>query len=327
MQTIRWGMIGCGDVAEVKSGPGFAKAEGSELVAVMRRNARLAEDYARRHGVERWHDDAEAIISAPDLDAVYIATRPDSHLELALRCAAAGKPTYVEKPMAMTAAESEQMVAAFRAAGLPLWVAYYRRALPRFLKVAKLLAEGAIGQVRAVSSTRYERLVDPPTAPDRMAWRVDPSYGRGIFHEGACHTLDFLDFLFGPMEEVSGLAVNQATAYANPDAVTASYRFASGVVGSGLWCFAAEAELDVNEIVGSAGRVRFCTSRPEPIRFIRGGQMEELPIGDPPHVHQPLIQTIVDELNGKGACPSTGETALRTAVVTDRILAGFSPPR
>ena len=323
MTTIRWGMIGCGDVAEVKSGPGFAKAEGSELVAVMRRNGALAEDFAHRHGVPRWHDDAEAVIAAPDIDVVYIATRPDSHLELALRCAAAGKPTYLEKPMAMTAEESARIVAAFREARLPLWVAYYRRALPRFLKVRELLDEGAIGQIRAVRSSRYERLVDG-SAPARMAWRVDPAFTVGIFHEGACHTLDLLDFLFGPIEEVSGLAVNQAGAYHNPDLVTASYRFASGVVGSGLWCFAAYAELDVNEIVGSGGLLQFSTSRPEPIRLIRGGEVEELPVGDPPHVHQPLIQTIVDELRGQGACPSTGETGLRTAVVTERILNGFS---
>src|SRR5947207_6563790 len=84
MKTIRWGMIGCGDVTERKSGPGFAKAASSELIAVMRRNGALAEDYARRHGVPRWHDDADAIIHAPDIDAVYVATLTDSHCEYTL---------------------------------------------------------------------------------------------------------------------------------------------------------------------------------------------------------------------------------------------------
>ena len=139
MKTIRWGMIGCGDVAEVKSGPGFYKADNSTLVAVMRRNGALAQDFAKRHKVPRWHDDAEAIINADDIDAVYIATLTDSHLDYALRCAKAGKPVYVEKPMAMDYAQCRTMIDAAKAAKVPLWVGYYRRALPRFLKVKELL--------------------------------------------------------------------------------------------------------------------------------------------------------------------------------------------
>jgi hypothetical protein len=97
--VIRWGIIGCGDVTEVKSGPGFQKSTSSKLVAVMRRNAILAEDYARRHGVPKWYSDADALINDPEVDAVYIATPPGSHLEYALRVAAAGKPCHVETPI------------------------------------------------------------------------------------------------------------------------------------------------------------------------------------------------------------------------------------
>src|SRR5215470_13734221 len=152
MKTIRWGLIGCGDVTEKKSGPGFGKAANSELVAVMRRHGALAADYARRHGVSRWHDDAEAIIGADDIDAIYIATLTDTHCEYTLRCAAAGKPVYVEKPMAMNHAECLDMIAACRVAGVPLWVGYYRRALPRFLTVRDLVADNAIGEIRTVVS-------------------------------------------------------------------------------------------------------------------------------------------------------------------------------
>src|SRR3954453_17012092 len=152
MKTIRWGMIGCGDVAEVKSGPGFYKARDSSLIAVMRRNGALAADFARRHNVARWHDDADAIIEAPDIDAVYVATLTDSHHDYVLRCARAGKPVYVEKPMAMNHAQCTSMIEACRAGGVPLWVAYYRRALPRFLAVRDLIASGTIGEVRMVIS-------------------------------------------------------------------------------------------------------------------------------------------------------------------------------
>lgn len=325
MTTIRWGMIGCGEVTEVKSGPGFYKADHSALVAVMRRNGPLAADYARRHGVERWHDDAEAIIRAPDIDAVYIATLTDTHCDYTLRCAAAGKPVYVEKPMAMNHAQCMTMVEACRKAGVPLWVGYYRRALPRFLRVRELVESGAIGPIRMVVTRMLQRL--PPAvdlAPASLAWRIDPARsGGGFFFEGVCHTLDFFDFLFGPIENVRAFAENRAGAYAPEDTVTATWRFTSGLQGSGAWCFAADVDEEYNEIIGARGRIRFSTYRPEPIRLSRGGTVDEIPVGDPPHVHQPMIQAIVDELNGNGRAPSTGETAARTAWVLDDILKDF----
>jgi predicted dehydrogenase len=326
MPTIRWGMIGCGDVAEIKSGPGFYKARDSSLAAVMRRNGTLAADYARRHGVARWHDDADAIITAPDIDAVYIATLTDSHRDYTLRCAAAGKPVYVEKPMAMNPAECHEMIAACARAGVKLWVAYYRRALPRFLKVRDLVADGAIGDVRLVRSQQLARL--PPASAfvgGTVPWRIDPARsGGGFFFEAVCHTFDFLDFLFGPIEDLHGIAGNKAGAWRPEDTVVASYRFASGVFGCGTWCYAADQDFEMNEIVGSQGSLFFSTSEPLPIRLVRAGATEEIAIDDPPHVHQPLIQTIVDELNGVGHCPSTGESGARTAAVMERLLAGFT---
>ncbi len=324
MKTIRWGMIGCGDVAEVKSGPGFYKADNSTLVAVMRRNGAKAEDFARRHNVPRWHDDANAIIDADDIDAIYIATLTDTHLDYAVRCAKAGKPVYVEKPMGMDYAQCRTMIDAAKAAKVPLWVGYYRRALPRFLKVKELLDSGAIGDVRLVTSRLFNKQFDPATDTTGFAWRADPNLsGGGIFFEGACHTMDFLDFLFGPIEDVRGFAINQGGKYKSEDLITGSYRFASGVIGQGTWCYTADYDYEMNEIVGTKGRIQFSTTAPVPVRVFHGDKSEEIPLGDPPHVHQPLIQTIVDEMNGKGKCPSTGESGSRTALFMDRMLGEF----
>ena len=324
MKTIRWGMIGCGDVAEVKSGPGFYKADNSTLVAVMRRNGAKAEDFARRHKVPRWHDDANAIINADDIDAIYIATLTDTHLDYAVRCAKAGKPVYVEKPMAMDYAQCRTMIDAAKAAKVPLWVGYYRRALPRFLKVKELLDGGAIGDVRLVTSRLFNKQFDPATDTTGFAWRADPKLsGGGIFFEGACHTMDFLDFLFGPIEEVRGFAVNQGGKYKSEDLITGAYRCASGVMGQGTWCYTADYEYEMNEVVGTKGRIQFSTTQPVPIRVFHDDKVEEIPAGDPPHVHQPLIQTIVNEMNGQGKCPSTGESGSRTALFMDRLLGEF----
>ncbi|HXP97430.1 MAG TPA: Gfo/Idh/MocA family oxidoreductase [Telmatospirillum sp.] len=327
MTVIRWGLIGCGDVTEVKSGPAFAKADNSALIAVMRRDAAKAEDYARRHGVPRWHNDAQAIIAAPDIDAVYIATRPDSHHDYCLRCAAAGKAVYVEKPMAMNYAQCLSMTDACETGGVPLFVAYYRRAMPYLLTVKDLLEDGAIGRVCAVQTRHFSRL--PPDAErtgGHLPWRFDPTFGSGgIFFETACHGLDILDFFFGPITHVKGFARNVAGAYPPEDTVTASYAFASGVIGSGLWCFAAERDDEIIEIIGTAGSLTFHPFSFAPIHLTHGGSVRAFPIANPTHVQQPLIQSIVDELNGIGRCPSTGLSAARTAWVIETILQDYHP--
>jgi 1,5-anhydro-D-fructose reductase (1,5-anhydro-D-mannitol-forming) len=319
MATIRWGIIGCGDVTEVKSGPAFQRADNSSLVAVMRRTGALAEDFARRHGVPRWHDDADAIIHADDIDAVYVATHPNSHREYVLRCAEAGKPVYVEKPMAIDHDECLEMIAACRSAGVALWVGYYRRELPRFTAVEKLLGEGAIGEIHAVRTERYARPSGSTGGP--APWQLDPTLSKGgVFFDSACHTLDFLDLLFGPVVDVSGETANRTRANDVVDTISATFRYENGVLGSGLWCYASDCDEDTTVIVGSKGQLAFSTSRPSPVRLTRGGTHRELPIEDPPHVHQPLVQTIVDELNGNGWSRSTGESGARTAWVMDELL-------
>ncbi len=322
----------------MKSGPGLYGAAHSRLLAVADRNPARAEEFARQHGIARWHDDAEAIIQAPDVDAVYIATMTESHRDLVLRCAAAGKPVLTEKPMAMRHADCLTMIAACRTAGVPLWVAYYRRALPRFLKVRELVRDGAIGEVRMVVTRHFQRLPTPEEMRGPFwSWRLDPARsGGGIFFEAVGHTLDILDFILGPIETARGMAQNQARAYAPEDVVTAAFRYASGALGSGAWCFNTDCDDEFNEIIGATGRIRFSTfpplappagRPPVPIKLWRGEVAEDIPVDDPPYVHQPLIQTIVDEMNGQGHCPSTGETAARTTCVIEECLAGFTAGR
>jgi predicted dehydrogenase len=321
MSTLRWGIIGCGDVCEVKSGPGFQKATGSALVAVMRRDRDKAADFARRHGVPRFYDNAEALIADPDVDAVYVATPPSTHAEYTLMAARAGKPVYVEKPMAPTWADCERMITACAAARVPLFVAYYRRRLPRFVRVEELLDAGAIGDVRTVATTLW--LPADAAVKDRAAlpWRVQPAIaGGGLLLDVGSHTLDLLDNLLGAIGDVSGHASNQGGLYAAEDTVSGRFTFASGAHGTGSWCFVASHRIDRTEIVGSRGRLTFATFDDVPIVVENEAGREELRIPHPPHVHQPLIQTVVDELAGRGRCPSTGESGARATAVMDRLL-------
>lgn len=328
MRLIRWGIVGCGDVCEVKSGPAFQKAAGSALVAVMRRDRAKAADFAARHGVARHYGEAAALVADPEVDAVYVATPPSSHAEYTLLAARAGKPVYVEKPMAPTHTECQRMISACAEGRVPLFVAYYRRALPRFVRIKELLDAGAIGPVRAVRVTLHQP--PDPALGDRSAplpWRVRPEIaGAGLFLDLASHTLDLLDHLLGPIAHAGGNASNLAGLYAAEDTVSGHFVFRSGVQGSGLWCFAAGDRLDEVVIVGERGRLTFATFGDAPVVVHTQGGQEELHIPHPPHVHQPLVQLVVDELLGRGGargCPSTGVTAARTTAVMDAMLAPY----
>jgi predicted dehydrogenase len=211
-------MIGCRDVAEVKSGPGFQNASGSTLLAVMRRDLDKARDFARRHRVPRVHATATDLIGDADVDAVYIATPPVSHCELALAAARARKPCLVEKPMAMNHAECARMLEAFEDAGVPLWVAFYRRALPRYLLVRDLLKENAMGRLTSVQVEVFDRLASRERA---RTWRFDPATaGGGLFLDVGSHCMDMVDFLAGPLQWRTSPWRRSAPAVGLPGAVS-----------------------------------------------------------------------------------------------------------
>jgi predicted dehydrogenase len=203
-------------------------------------------------------------------------------------------------------------------------VAYCRRALPRFLKVKELIESGAIGEVRTVQVTLHRGLPSGGYDPQNLPWRVIPEIaGGGLFMDLASHTLDYLDYALGPICQAQGFAANRGGDYDAEDVVAGSFVFGSGVQGIGVWCFTAFENADMNEIVGSEGKVRFSTFGVEPIVWETRKGAIEFPIANPPHVQQPLIQTVVDELNGTGRCPSTGVSAARTSWVMDEMLKGY----
>jgi predicted dehydrogenase len=322
VERVRWGIIGVGNVTERKSGPGFQQAERSELVAVMRRKGDLAAAYARRHHVPRWYDDADELINDPEVDAVYVATPPDSHRDYVVRVARAGKPVYVEKPMARTALECEEMISTCDEAGVALFVAYYRRAMPRFATVKELLDSGRIGQLRSVS-IRNERPGNVDEA-DHGAWRVDPKIsGGGHFVDLGSHILDLLDWLLGPVTHAAGIAANRGGRYPAEDLVTGFFSFRSGVEGVGVWNYDSFQYKDQIEIIGTAGALRFSCFADEPLQLLTPRGVEQIKAPYPATVQLPLIQTVVNALTGHGESPSNGHSAIRTARVIDRLLSDY----
>ena len=314
MNKIRWGIIGAGNVAEVKSGPAFQRAAHSELVAVMRRDAAKARDFARRHGVPKWYDNADVLLADPDIDAVYVATPPAFHLPYTLAALRAGKHVYVEKPMALTAAECREMIAAEQAShGRKLCVAHYRRALDAFLKVRELLAAGAIGAPRLAEV----RIVHPPkTTRD---WRTTPAVsGGGLFHDLAPHHLDLMLLFFGTPEFASGLAMKQSPGATADDCVCGVLRFPHGVAFQGLWSFGVPGVTACEQcvITGDAGRIEFDFSGRE-ITLATGTGTERFQFVVPPHIQQPMIERVTACFLGRAENPCTARVGMQVMEIID----------
>lgn len=323
IQDVNWGIIGCGNVTELKSGPAFNKVEHSKLVAVMRRNAEKAADYASRHGVPKWHSDATELINDPEVNAVYIATPPDTHASYAIQAMKSGKPVYVEKPMARNYQECQDMIRVSEETGVPLFVAYYRRSLPAFLKVKELIDDGIIGKPLTVNVRLHKSVPERDLKPETQFWHVNPEIaGAGYFYDLASHQFDYLDFVFGPITEVHGIAQNRAAYYPAEDTVSAAFAFGSGVTGTGSWCFVVPkgSEEDIIEITGTKGKLSFSSFQHGDVKLTSPEGTVSFSFQNPENIQHHLIRQVVQELRGEGKCVSTGISAARTSWVLEEIV-------
>lgn len=321
-KQINWGIIGCGDVTEVKSGPAFNKVPNSKLVAVMRRNAKKAEDYAIRHQVPKWYDNASALINDPEVNAIYIATPPGSHEEYTIQSLKAGKPVYVEKPMTINAVSAKRMADVAKQCEVKLVVAHYRRAQPLFLQLKSLLGTNLIGKVHLVSLKMLQSQADQLIAKSEENWRLNPEIsGGGLFHDLAPHQLDLMYYFFGEIEQAKGLATQLYGSNSAYDHVSGTILFKNGVLFNGLWCFtvAEEAPVDICEIYGTKGKVSFPIFGHHFTVEIDGVQTEH--IFDPlMHVQQPMIAKVVDYFLGLGPNPCSADEGCRVMEMMDTLI-------
>lgn len=321
MDIVKWGFIGCGEATEKKSGPAFAQVEGSEVVAVMSRDAEKAQSYAKRHNIARWYTDAQKLVDDPEVNAIYIATPPSSHATFAIMAMRAGKPVYIEKPMAASYEDCARINRISEQTGIPVFVAYYRRYLPYFQKVKELI--GRIGRVINVQI----RFAQPPRALDynsqNLPWRVLPVIaGGGYFYDLAPHQLDLLQDMFGVILEAQGYTSNRGGLYEAEDTLSASFKFENGLPGSGSWCFVAHesAKEDRIEIIGDQGMLCFSVFTFDPIALHTEQGRKEFHIPNPQYVQQPLIQSVVNHLLKRDVCTCDNISATPTNWVMDRIL-------
>lgn len=327
MKLISWGFIGCGEVTEKKSGPAFNEVEGSHIEAVMSRSEARARAYAERHYIRKWYTDAQKLIDDPDVNAIYVATPPSSHATFAIMAMRAGKPVYVEKPLASNYEDCARINRISEQTGVPCFVAYYRRYLPYFQRVKSIVNNGVLGKIINVQI----RFSVPPRELDyrsakELPWRLQPDIsGGGYFYDMAPHQLDLLQDMFGVIVKGHGYCENRAHLYSAEDVISACFRFENGVVGSGSWCFVghASAKEDCIEIIGERGTLSFSVFEYDPIRLVTTDGTTSITVPNPPYVQLPIIRAVIEDLQGIGACTCTSVSATPVNWVMDRILGKF----
>ncbi len=314
MQQINWGIIGCGDVTEVKSGPAFNKVAQSSLVAVMRRDEAKVKDYAKRHNVPKYYTDAQALINDPDINAIYIATPPDSHEAYTLAAITAGKPVYVEKPMTLNTASAIKMSNAANEKNVKLVVAHYRREQPIYQQLKTIINSNIIGDIRLVKLLMIKkRLTNEQLNIDKTSWRVNTAIaGGGLFHDLAPHQLDILYYLFGNVKTVQGIATNQSKTYQADDMVAGNILFENGIVFQGNWCFSIAniTEEDTCEIIGEQGKISFSFFNQAPLIVHANGMQQVYEFSPLQHVQQPMIERVVQYFLGNTTNPCCGEEGI-----------------
>lgn len=327
MKLIKWGFIGCGDVTERKSGPAFSEVEGSSVEAVMSRNEDRARSYAERHHIHKWYTDAQELIDDPDVNAVYIATPPSSHATFAIMSMRAGKPVYVEKPLAASYDDCSRINRISEQTGIPCYVAYYRRYLPYFQRIKQIIDNNVIGKILNVQT----RFSCPPRDLDykkteNLNWRIQPDIsGGGYFYDLAPHQLDLLQYFFGVIVEADGICANRSGLYDAEDTVSACFKFENGLPGSGSWCFVGHqsATDDRIEVIGDKGMLCFSVYSYAPIQLITSEGTTNITVPNPPYVQLPIIKSVIEDLQGFGVCECNSVSATPVNWVMDRILGKF----
>lgn len=319
-KIINWGIIGCGDVTEVKSGPAFNKVPNSKLIAVMRRNADKAKDYAQRHGVEKWYSNADELINDTDVNAIYVATPPLNHEEYAIKAMKAGKPVYIEKPMAINSVAAERIERAAKDTGVKTVIAHYRRQQPLFLKIKELLEQKAIGDVRLVQMKIFQPHQSDMIAQTETNWRIDPSIsGGGLFYDLAPHQLDLMHYFFGKAKRISGISFNASGYYNADDTTSGQILFESNVLFNGSWCFTSYERQDHCEIIGSKGKLSFSVFHHNPLILEKDGKQTVIEFDSLQHVQQPMIQKVVEYFLEQTSNPCSASEGVEVMKMMDAI--------
>lgn len=318
MAVLRWGLIGCGDIAGKRVAPSLRDLDTCRLVAVNRAQHDLAEQFARAFGAERWYKDWRDLLKDEEIDAVYIATPPNLHAEQTIAAAEAGKHVICEKPMARNAQACRRMIAACRTAGVRLSIAYYRHFYPVVSRVKQILDSGEIGKVVLAEIRAFENF--RPEAEDPRSWMIRKRQGGGgPLMDFGCHRIEVLLNILGDVSRAWGNQGSLVTDWDVEDTSVSVLEFQSEARGMLAVSRAIEEPQDTLDIYGSAGSIH--------VPVLNKGLMTIVtPAGErredrPPHqnLHLPYIEAVTQAFLENREPPVPGETGLRVAEIIEEI--------
>lgn len=321
MKMVNWAIIGCGDVTEIKSGPGLYKNKNSNLVGVYNRTISKSIDYAKRHNVSKVYKTVEELLDDDSIDVVYIATPPNSHKEYALKVLNANKIPYIEKPVANSYEDFLEIKQLADKKNIPIYIAFYRRGLEKYLKVKELLDSKVIGEIRFVELKQLETIRASELDRDNLPWRLKYEIsGGGKFVDMGVHMLDYLSLFFGNIIELKGSVSNQGGYYGVEDTVLINYKFENGTVGTGTFCYVSDKDESQCTIIGSKGRISFDVLSADNITIEKDCKKEVISFSVPEHIAMPYEQAITNEILGIEKCHNNIENALALTKAMDGLL-------
>jgi predicted dehydrogenase len=311
MQTIRWGLIGCGDIAEKRVAPAMRDLDGHSIRAVARGDASRVHDFAERFGAEQAYASAEEVIADPQVDAVYLATPVNLHLPHTLAAARAGKHVLCEKPMALTTAECDTMIEACDKAGVLLGVSYYRRFYPAVTEIKRLLAANSLGRPvlgRVLSAEYWSYPDDHP-----FSWRLAQTQGGGgPLMDFGSHRIDILLDILGPVTHVNAMTDRLSFEREVEDSALVTMRHASGAQSMVGAYHTIGPPADELEIFGSGGKVVIETLNQSVLQITSGSTSKTIEIPPHPNLHLPLLEDFGRAIGGSCQPRVTGRTARQT---------------
>ena len=316
---LRWGLIGSGDIARKRIAPALRDLASCDLVAVCRGRPALAEAFGREFGARRWYASPEELLADPEIDAVYLATPVHLHAPHAIAAAQAGKHVLCEKPMAMSVQECDAMIAACRANGVTLGIAYYRHLYPAVTRIRQLIASGEIGAVVMAQINAFEHFNPAPDHPRH--WLVTARAGGGPMFDFGCHRLEVLVDLCGPVRDVKSVVGNVAFEREVEDTAIALLTFERGGYGTLAVTHAAREPQDTLDVFGTDGSLHVAVLNEGSVRVVRGEEQRIESLPPAANMHLPLIAEFVESVAARRAPAVAGETGRAIAALEERIYA------
>ena len=320
VKLLRWGLIGCGDIARRRIVPAIQRSAEAQLVAVARADSTRAAEFADVHGIPRWFSSWRELIASNDIDAVYIATPPNVHAEQTIAAASHAKHVLCEKPMALTVADCDQMIAACESHGVSLSVAFYRALFPAVARMREILASGEIGQP-LIAHAHVFSYFDPSSDPARTWFAQKDVAGGGPLLDLGCHRVQLLLTLFGPIRTTRSLLGSLRFKHDVEDTGTALLEFSSGVHAVLATSRAVWERRDTIEVFGTRGSLVMSDLSNGVLRIDASGQIREERFSTDENGHVALIADFSSAIRERRPPHVTGRAARDVVAVTESFYA------